>query len=98
MICLFLSLGKRQVTELEVLQNFRIQVIDNIQQRLVDLSCIYQTKIKKNVGQLFEDYPKTIINFITNLNQNLMKRSMDEENLESQILMPLMEQVDLELQ
>jgi hypothetical protein len=63
-----------------------------MQEKLLEKSQIQQTKIKKDVSTLFqikstagskdELYPQSIFTFIGKLNQSILQKSLDEENLE----------------
>ena len=101
MICLFFSLDAKQLDSLSILvPGDQIMIVPNdpLQARLIESSMIYETKIKKSIGPLFSTqnnagkvYPQTIIDFISEINPTMLQKSLDEQNIESSIMFPLLE-------
>ena len=75
-----------------------IKTNDPLQEQLLESSMIFETKIKKTIGPLFSTqnnsgkvYPVTVLDFIREINPTMLQKSLDEQNLESSIVYPLLD-------
>jgi len=92
LICLLFSFSDLQLLDLTQLQpNEPIWVPDpdSLQSQLEDLSEVRLTKVKKNNAHLFQHYPAQVFQLVESINPTLMQRSLDEANLETTFLAPL---------
>ena len=92
LIALLFSLSPQQVLELSLCETPALRPLDAIQKNLIELSCLSETRIKKTASKVFNDsFPADLWTLVRELNPEIVSRSLDEQNMESDIMMPLIE-------
>ena len=96
LIALLFSLSPQQVLELSLCETpaqiGALRPLDAIQKNLIELSCLSETRIKKTASKVFNDsFPADLWTLVRELNPEIVSRSLDEQNMESDIMMPLIE-------
>ena len=57
-----------------------------------------ETKVKKNIAKLFDQsYPESIVEMVRRLNSNMLSKSLDESNIETEMMTPLIQSSSLNI-